>query len=170
MSAVAIAPKPVLRPMTWDDLEEVHQNETASYEFPWSLGILRDCLRVGYLCYVYETGGPRLPPTVPAAAARGRLLGHGIMSLAAGECHLLNVCVHPDYQRRGLGQRLVEYLLEAATSRGARLALLEVRVSNQTAYRLYTRLGFDEVGIRQNYYPAHVGREDAIILARDLTV
>lgn len=170
MSAVAILPEPVLRPMTWDDLETVHAVETVSYEFPWTMGILRDCLRVGYPCYVYEPGGllpsARFPP---ARSVSHALIGHGVMSLAAGECHLLNVCVHPDHQRQGLGRRLVEFMLDAARNRGARLALLEVRMSNQTAYRLYSRLGFNEVGVRQNYYPAQAGREDAIILARDLT-
>jgi ribosomal-protein-alanine N-acetyltransferase len=156
MSAVAITPEPVLRPMAWMDLDAVLKVEEASYEFPWTLGIFRDCLRVGYICRVYE--GP------------GGVIGHGVMSIAAGECHLLNICVHPDYQRRGLGRGMVEHLLEVAHGKGARVALLEVRMSNQAAYRLYTQLGFDEVGVRRHYYPARKGREDALILARDLTV
>jgi ribosomal-protein-alanine N-acetyltransferase len=156
MSAVAITPDPVLRLMTWKDLDAVLKVEEASYEFPWTLGIFRDCLRVGYVCCVYE--------------GVSGVIGHGIMSLAAGECHLLNVCVHPDYQRRGLGRGLVEHLLDVARARGARVALLEVRTSNPAAYRLYLQLGFDEVGTRKNYYPARHGREDAIILARDLSV
>lgn len=155
MSAVAITPEPRLRPMRWEDLDAVLANEEASYEFPWNATIFRDCLRVGYLCWVLESAG--------------RVIGHGIMSLGPGECHLLNICVHPYYQRRGLGQRIVEHLLDLARQGGARVALLEVRVSNRTAYNLYMRLGFDEVGVRRNYYPARKGREDAIILARDLT-
>lgn len=155
MSAVAISPDPILRPMEWGDLEFVLAVEETAYEFPWTAAIFRDCLRVGYLCYVYET-------------ANG-LVGHGIMSLGPGECHLLNICVHPEYQRRGLGRRMVEHLMGVARQKGARVALLEVRVSNQAAYRLYTQMGFDEVGIRRNYYPARKGREDAIILARDLS-
>ena len=91
-------------------------------------------------------------------------------SRPAGECHLLNICVHPDYQRRGLGSALVSFLLDRARRMGARVALLEVRVSNAAGYRLYVKLGFDEIGVRKHYYPARHGREDAIILARDLTV
>jgi ribosomal-protein-alanine N-acetyltransferase len=152
---VAIMPEPLLRPMVWEDLEAVLAVEEASYEFPWTAAIFRDCLRVGYHCYVYE--------------GAGGVIGHGIMSVGPGECHLLNVCVHPQYQRRGLGRRMVEHLLGDAARKGVSLALLEVRVSNQAAYRLYLQLGFDEVGIRKNYYPARKGREDAILLARDLT-
>lgn len=143
-----------LRPLREADLPATLEVEQSAYEFPWTLAIFRDCLRVGYDCYVLE-------------GAEG-LLGHGIMSVAAGECHLLNICIHPLYQRRGLGQALVEFLLARARAKGARVALLEVRVSNVAAYRLYTKLGFNQAGIRKGYYPARRGREDALILAREL--
>ncbi len=156
MSAVVAAPQPVIRAMTGLDLPKVIMVEEAAYEFPWTLPIFRDCLRVGCHCYVYE--GPH------------GILGHGIMSVAVGECHILNICIHPEHQRRGLGEGLVHFLLDLARQKKARIALLEVRISNSAAYRLYTKLGFDEVGLRKAYYPAHHGREDAIILARDLTV
>jgi len=145
---------PQLRPMQEADLARVIEVEEAAYEFPWTLGIFRDCLRVGYASYVYDS------PSGP--------VGHGVMSIAAGECHLLNVCVHPDWQRRGLGRQLVEFLLDVAREKKAHTALLEVRLSNQVAHGLYAGLGFNEVGVRQNYYPARGGREDAIILAREL--
>lgn len=156
MSAVVSLPAPLLRPMHADDLEAVFAIEQAAYGYPWTLAIFHDCLRVGYVCIVCED-------------AHG-VVGHGVMSVAVGECHLLNVCVHPDHQRRGLGHTMVEFLLGLARDRGARVALLEVRPSNLAAYKLYTGLGFDEIGLRKNYYPAARGREDAILLARDLTV
>lgn len=156
MSAVVSVSAPRLRAMSVEDLPAVLAIEEAAYEFPWTLAIFRDCLRVGYLCQVYE--GPN------------GIIGHGVLSVAAGECHVLNICIHPDYQRRGLGRALVEFLLDIVRTKGARVALLEVRPSNIAAYRLYTGLGFDEIGIRKNYYPAAKGREDAILLARDLTV
>jgi len=155
MSAVAIEPQPLLRPMTGHDLESVLKVEKAAYEFPWTLPIFRDCLRVGCHCFVYE---------IPQG-----LIGHGIMSIAVGECHILNICIHPDYQQRGLGVEMVRSMLDSARRKKARIALLEVRISNTAAYRLYAKLGFDEIGLRKNYYPARLGREDAIILARDLT-
>lgn len=154
MSAAVDLLHPRLRPMVETDLQHVLKIEQAAYEFPWTFGIFRDCLRVGYHCYVYE--GP------------SGILGHGVMSVAAGECHLLNICVHPDWQRRGLGRQLVEHLLDVARAKGVGTALLEVRASNTSAYRLYTNLGFNEVGLRHQYYPGHGEREDAIILAREL--
>jgi ribosomal-protein-alanine N-acetyltransferase len=140
--------------MTEADLPEVMKVEQLSYEFPWTLGIFKDCMRVGYHCYLYESDG--------------KALGHGVMSIAAGECHILNVCVHPQWQRRGLGRQMMQFLLEFARDRGAQTALLEVRVSNTAAYQLYQNLGFNEVGMRRFYYPGRSGREDALILARDL--
>lgn len=156
MSAVLAAPRPLLRPMTGHDLIAVMEVESAAYEFSWTLPIFRDCLRVGCHCYVYET-------------PQG-IIGHGIMTVAVGECHLLNICVHPDHQRRGLGEGMVLFLLDVARQMKAHMALLEVRASNVAAYRLYTKMGFDEVGLRKSYYPARGGREDAIILARDLSI
>jgi len=155
MSAVVTLEQPLLRLMRNTDINAVLEVEQAAYAFPWGLGIFRDCLRIGYDCYVYQ-----MPHGI---------IGHGIMSVAVGECHLLNICVHPDYQRRGLGRQLVEFLLKQARSRNAVVALLEVRMGNVAAYRLYASLGFDEIGVRKGYYPSHRGREDAIILARDLT-
>lgn len=157
MSAALVSPdRPQLRQMREADLNQVLEVERASYEFPWTRSIFRDCLRVGYHCFVYETGI--------------HLAGHGIMSIGAEECHLLNICIHPEYQRRGLGRALINFLLLLARRKRAQVALLEVRVSNVSAYKLYTQLGFDEIGIRKDYYPARYGREDAIILARDLTL
>src|SRR3970040_45097 len=117
MSAVTIEPQPLLRPMTGHDLEAVLKVEKAAYEFPWTLPIFRDCLRVGCQCYVYES-------------PQEGIIGHGIMSVAAGECHVLNICIHPDYQRLGLGEGMVLFLLDIARQNKARVALLEVRMSN----------------------------------------
>ncbi|HUW98283.1 MAG TPA: ribosomal protein S18-alanine N-acetyltransferase [Acidiferrobacter sp.] len=146
--------EPVLRPMRPEDLPFVMQVEHMAYEFPWTEGIFRDCLRVGYCARVLED--------------RGRLAGHGVMVVTAGECHLLNVCVHPHYQRRGLGRQLLAHLLDVAREGRAKVALLEVRRSNEAAYALYSQLGFNEIGLRKNYYPGRRGREDALVLARDL--
>lgn len=155
-AAVVSLAEPRLRPMQEDDLAAVLEIERSAYAFPWTRAIFRDCLRVGYFCFVYE--GPQ------------GLLGHGIMSVAAGECHLLNICIHPEFQRRGLGRALIEFLLKLARQKKARVALLEVRISNRAAYHLYSHMGFDEIGLRKAYYPARYGREDAIILARDLSI
>ncbi len=154
MSAVAAAPVPRLRPMCEDDLDRIMAIEHAAYEFPWTLGIFRDCLRFGYTCMVYEDDQD--------------ILGYGLLSVGAGECHLLNICIAPRYQGRGYGSQLIDLLLDVARGRNARMAFLEVRVSNQAAFHVYTKMGFNELGVRKNYYPTHAGREDAMLLARSL--
>jgi ribosomal-protein-alanine N-acetyltransferase len=136
------------------DIEAVLVCEQAAYELPWSAEIFADCLRVGYNCWV--------------GLADGAVAGHGIMSVGAGECHVLNLCVHPDWQRMGLGRRMLRRLLALARDKGADTAFLEVRASNALAHRLYVSEGFCEIGTRRNYYPAAKGREDAVVLARSL--
>ncbi|HHH36169.1 MAG TPA: ribosomal-protein-alanine N-acetyltransferase [Gammaproteobacteria bacterium] len=137
--------------MEMTDLPAVLAIEQAAYEFPWTAGIFRDCLRIGYECYVAE--GP------------AGIVAYGILSIGAGESHVLNLCVHPGHRRRGLGRRMLRFLMERARMARVDCILLEVRPSNRVAIRLYRSLGFNEVGLRKGYYPAHVGREDALIFA-----
>ena len=154
MSAVIKDIEATLRPMTADDIPGVMQVERKAYEFPWTDNIFRDCLKVGYYCCVLED-------------ASG-IIGHGVMSAAVGECHLLNICIHPDHQRQGYGERLVDYLLNVAYHAKARIAYLEVRMSNIAAKSLYLKRGFREVGVRKNYYPGYGDREDALILVLEM--
>ncbi len=95
--------------------------------------------------------------------------GYGVMSLVVGEAHLLNICVAPEWQRQGYGRLLLEHFMELARERGAGQMFLEVRLSNDPAIALYRGGGFNEVGMRKNYYPGEHGREDALILAKDLS-
>lgn len=154
MSAVIKPIPPLIRPMEIMDIKRVMKVERAAYEFPWTPNIFRDCLRVGYYCCVIEDNT--------------EVIGHAVMSYAVGECHILNVCILPEYQRQGMGKRVIKQLLEVGERNGARIAFLEVRLSNIAAYQLYESLGFTEVGIRKDYYPAEEGREDAMILAYDM--
>lgn len=155
MSAILAEPYLNLRPMTEEDLTNVMLIEMAAYSFPWNLRIFQDCLRAGYLAYVLEE--------------THYLLGYGLMSLAVEEAHILNLCVHPDRQRCGHGRRILRYLLDTAKQRQAKTAFLEVRPSNQFALRLYTQMGFNQIGVRKGYYPVHPKkREDALILALEL--
>ena len=143
-----------LRPMKESDLDAVMASERATYEFPWKAEVFVECLRVGYNCWVAEMGR--------------EVVGHGVMSVGADECHVLNICVHPQCQGLGLGRRLLRRLLGLARQRGADTAFLEVRVSNEAARGLYAAEGFCEIGTRRGYYPARNGREDAVVLARAL--
>ena len=148
------APEVLIRPMMEIDLPEVAAVELQSYAFPWSENIFRDCLRVGYTCRALDLAG--------------RVIGYGVMSVGAGEAHILNVCVRDEFRNLGFGRRLLEHLLERAAAAGVAEAFLEVRPSNLAAIRLYQRLGFEQIGIRRGYYQAPDGREDAIVLKRDL--
>ncbi len=143
-----------LRPMREADVDAVMEVETSAYDYPWTAGIFQDCLRVGYCSWV--------------CVLDEKIIGHGVMSVVAGECHILNVCLHPDWQNRGLGRRLVRRLLNIARQRQADTAFLEVRESNRVALALYRSMGFNEIGVRRGYYPAPNGRENAQVLAVSL--
>jgi ribosomal-protein-alanine N-acetyltransferase len=149
------APEVHIRPMMEIDLPEVAVIEQTSYVFPWSENIFRDCLRVGYTCRALDLAG--------------QIIGYGVMSLGAGEAHVLNVCVREQFRNVGFGRRLLEHLLERASAAGVAEAFLEVRPSNLSAIRLYQHMGFEQIGIRRGYYQAPDGREDAIVLKREIS-
>jgi [ribosomal protein S18]-alanine N-acetyltransferase len=149
-----LAPEIVIRSMRASDISEVVSIERSSYQFPWSEGIFRDCLRVGYVCRVMTVSR--------------QVMAYGVMSLGAGEAHILNLCVGEAYRCRGVGRRLLGSLIERATAAGMADAFLEVRPSNTAAIRLYLALGFEQVGMRRGYYQAVSGREDAAVLRRAL--
>ena len=157
MSAVVAqdaSARPALRPMRGTDLDDVMAIERRAYPFPWTVGIFRDCLQAGYPSWVMvEDDG---------------ILGYGVLSIAAGEAHVLNVCVAPEAQGRGHGRRLLRALVRIARGHGAERMFLEVRPSNPGAIALYHDEGFNEIGRRPRYYPAHDGREDAIVMAMEL--
>ena len=136
------------------DLDAVMEIESRAYDFPWTQGIFRDCLRVGYCCWCYEIDG--------------LIQGYGVMSVAAGESRILNISVRPESRRQGIGSKLMKHFLQLARRHDADTVMLEVRPSNKLAIKLYEKLGFNEIGVRRNYYPAHQGREDALLLALSL--
>lgn len=144
-----------LAPMASGQLPQILAIEHAAYEFPWTEGIFADCLKVGYSAWTVQS-------------ADGEVLAYAVMSLAAGEAHILNLCVAPSRQRCGLAGFLMRHLLMLARAGGAGLMLLEVRRSNLAAQALYAGFGFRELGLRKAYYPAREGREDAYVLGLDL--
>ncbi|MDH7453437.1 ribosomal protein S18-alanine N-acetyltransferase [Luteimonas composti] len=154
LSADAAQSRATLRPMREDDLDRVMRIEVRAYPFPWTAGIFRDCLRAAYPAWVLVEDE--------------RILGYGVLSVAAGEAHVLNVCIAPEDQGRGHGRRLLRALVRAARGQAAQRVFLEVRPSNPNAIALYHDEGFNEIGRRPRYYPAHEGREDAIVMAKEL--
>ena len=154
MSAVAHSFPPRFRPMREEDLDAVMAIEPRAYAHPWTRAIFKDCLRVGYNCWLYER--------------EGDILAYGVMSVAVGEAHILNLTVRPESQGQGLGRKLLEHFLNLARRHNADLVLLEVRPSNTAALALYSGMGFNEIGVRKGYYPGPSGREDALVLALNL--
>jgi ribosomal-protein-alanine N-acetyltransferase len=103
------------------------------------------------------------------ACAGEEVVAYGVMSVGAGEAHILNLCVNAHFRCRGVGRQLLRYLVDRARSAGMGEAFLEVRPSNTAAIRLYQSMGFEQVGIRRGYYQAVGGREDAAVLKLALT-
>ena len=143
-----------IRTMSYSDLKSVIAVEEKAYPHPWTLGIFRDCLRIGYNAWVMTLD-------------KG-IIGYGIVMLSPGEAHILNICIEPDFQKKGLGRYLLRHILKKSTQTDVDMVLLEVRRSNAAAQQLYKSEGFHELGMRKAYYPADNGREDAIILAKYL--
>lgn len=140
--------------MRAEDIDAVLAIEETTYPFPWTREIFTDCLRVGYACFGLQIG-PELG-------------GYSIHNWGAGECHLLNLCVHPDWRCHGYGSMLLEHAIAHARHLGCEVMFLEVRPSNSDAARLYRKRGFDEIGVRPAYYRAEGGREDAVVMRLEL--
>ena len=144
-----------MRGMTHEDLPHVSGIERSSYEFPWSHGIFRDCLLAGYQCVVLERDGD--------------VAGYVILSVAAGEAHILNICVDAEFRGMGYGELLLNEILFRARTADVGEIFLEVRPSNESALALYKKKGFHLVANRLSYYQARQGREDACVLVKKLT-
>ncbi len=142
------------RKMSEQDLADVLAIERKSYEFPWSEKIFQDCLRVNYHCYVIESVQ--------------QVKGYAVMTVAAGESHILNICVDESLRGFGIGRSMLAHLVDHARNHRAEMMLLEVRASNKVAIDLYFSSDFNEIGRRNGYYPLKNGREDALILGRIL--
>ena len=143
-----------LRAMKADDLDAVMAIELQAYPYPWSRLNFADCLKHGYECLVYEH--------------ENIIIGYTVLMIVLDELSILNVCVHPNYQKRGLGRALLQTIESLGIARGLTNCFLEVRPSNKAALHLYDQAGFHEMGLRKRYYPAAHGREDAIVMAKAL--
>lgn len=143
-----------IRAMVHEDLAQVSDIERRSYDFPWSHGVFRDCLLAGYQCVVLERDG--------------RVGGYSILSIAAGEAHILNLCVDPRHRSHGYGERLLDEIVRRARRADVAEIFLEVRPSNHAAIALYRKKGFHQIANRPAYYQAREGREDAAVLAKKL--
>lgn len=149
MNAV-LQPVTSYRPMHSEDVDRVVAIEHEIYAFPWTRGNFADSLKAGYNCWISQVDE--------------ETMGYGVMMVAAGEAHLLNLGIAAPWQGRGLGRQLLCHLADVAREHHAEVMLLEVRTSNTAARRLYANSGFKVLTIRKNYYPATNGREDAVLM------
>ncbi|HEV7823044.1 MAG TPA: ribosomal protein S18-alanine N-acetyltransferase, partial [Burkholderiales bacterium] len=145
---------PRYRRMLDPDLDAVMAIEKVIYPHPWTRGNFKDSLREGYHCWVMEDGG--------------EIIGYSVIMIAVNEGHLLNLSVAQDWQRRGLGRAMLQFLLKLARDFDAAKVFLEVRPTNAAGRALYADAGFSEIAIRRGYYPARFGREDAIVMQLEL--
>lgn len=141
-------------PMGEGDLDTVAAMENTLYEFPWSRVNFSDSLTAGYSTWTFRL--------------RGALLGYAVMMLVLDEAHLLNISIHGAWQRRGYGRLLLRHLEAVARRSGANCVFLEVRPSNVSGRGLYAAGGYRQIGVRRGYYPSAWGREDALVLKKDL--
>lgn len=140
-------------PMNEHDLTLVAALEAEAQDFPWSRDHFADSLRAGYSCWVCSVGGS--------------LAGFSVVMHVLDEAHLLNLAVGRSYRGRGYGARLLQTAVEVARENRAQSMFLEVRASNRRALDLYRNYGFREIAQRRDYYPAAMGREDALVLEKE---
>lgn len=141
-------------PMNERDLDQVAALEASLQPFPWSRGNFADSLTAGYSVWVCRLGG--------------ELIGFSVVMSVIDEAHLLNIGVAARHHGQGFGARLLRNAMQAARLGGATKLFLEVRPSNERAVELYRHFGFRQIGLRKGYYPAAIGREDALIFDKEL--
>ena len=140
-----------IRTMELADVSAVFAVEQAGYDFPWSKTLFEQAVKSTKYCAVLEVNN--------------EIVGYGIVSYVVGEAELLNICIHPNHQGKGLAGTLMDHLIDHAATKENHEMFLEVRESNTFARHLYEKLGFNEIGRRKNYYPGKNGREDALLMA-----
>jgi [ribosomal protein S18]-alanine N-acetyltransferase len=138
--------------MRAQDVEAVVAVENDAYPFPWTRGNFLDSLASRYDAWTLRE-------------ADARLAGYFLLMHAVDETHLLNITVRPDLHGRGYGRMLLDKVIQLALDANMRSVLLEVRPSNEHALAVYRHCGFQQIGIRKQYYPAAgTSREDAIVM------
>lgn len=153
MSAV-LQPRFEYLPMQAGDLDAVIEIENDVYPFPWTVGNFHDALQAGYSGWLLQLDG--------------RTIGYAVVMMVLDEAHLLNISIAREVQGHGYGARLLQFVMQVGAAHGGRKLLLEVRLSNTRAIKLYRQFGFEQIGVRRGYYPAPVGREDALVLRREI--
>ena len=142
-----------IRNMTTEDCAQVAAIETMSFSMPWSLHAFTEAARNPNYRFL-------------VAEENGEILGYCGFVYVLDEAEIPNVCVSAEARRRGIGRALMSALVEMAGELGIVTLHLEVRKSNLPAQNLYHAIGFEEIGIRKNFYD--LPKEDAILMCKTL--
>ena len=142
-----------IRPMTIDDCEQVAEIEAASFSVPWSLRAFTETVEKPNFRYF-------------VAEETGEILGYCGFLFVLDEAEIPNVCVKASARKRGVGRQLMNVLENEAKKLGMAVLYLEVRESNTPARNLYKSLGFEENGIRKNFYEQPA--EHAVLMSKTL--
>lgn len=156
-------------PMTVADLDSVLAIETVSHLHPWTKGNFLDSLAAGHWAYCVR---PQLKDTIKGSYLDPSVLwAYCILYPAVDELHLLNITVSLKLRRMGIGVKMMNAIEGVAAQQKMPRIILEVRPSNLGALALYQSLGYEQIGLRKNYYPADSAsglREDALVLAKSI--
>lgn len=145
-----IAENIIIQPITHADLNEVLDIEKVSFKDPWSKGM-----------FVREIGGNNF--FVLHDKNTDQILGYFGYWQILDEFHIVNLAVRPEYRQRGIGSEVLQHLLSEAKKRKCSKVMLEVRLTNLIAQKLYFKFGFEVVGRRKGYYS---DSEDALLLEK----
>lgn len=137
------------------DLDNIFKVESKSYDNPWTIGILRDCLINHYDFYKAEYNN--------------NLIGYIIAKISIHETHILNLTISEDYRNRGIATELLEMIFSKCYIVNSLNIFLETRVNNTPAIKLYEKHNFRRISIRKNYYQTPDGKQDAIIFKKILS-
>jgi len=144
-----------IRKARTDDVDDVAAIERRAFSDPWSANSFRALF-----------GNPLVHFVVAEDRSTARLVGYMVMWFVVDESEIANLAVAEDARRAGVGARLLDHALAAATERRSAVVFLEVRESNVAARALYASRGFEIAGRRTKYYRKPV--EDALVLRRGL--
>ncbi len=156
-------------PMQLADLDAVLEIESVSHLHPWTKGNFTDSLAAGHWAYCIR---PQVDQAIKGSYLDPAILwAYCILFPAVDELHLLNITVSPKLRKLGLGSRMMSAIEGVAAQQNMPRIILEVRPSNIAAVNLYQRLGYEQIGIRKNYYPVDPklgSREDALVMAKSI--
>jgi ribosomal-protein-alanine N-acetyltransferase len=150
MNAQLNQPNISFREMHASDLDAVMQIEIVNFPFPWTAGNFKDSINSGQICLLLEIDEA--------------VIGYAILMMVIDEAHLLNISVSSAWKGKGWGRHLLNHMMQIGREKGGLNMFLEVRPSNVSAITLYESIGFNEMGMRPGYYPAHNGRENAVLM------